>query len=846
MASAEAKLKLVISATSTAGPVFAALIKEAEMAGLAIQKALSGAKAPTTAITNVNTALASVTGNAIGANGQINTFAGNIGTLNMKMPTANRHLDEMGKMFGLMAVSQASSAVKEFGESILGVLGEGISQAMEFEQSIVDISNALSINKDSAVNWKNSADAVAELGGQMDKLGDKALAVALKTKFNDKEMMQLTAYLTQNGIAAKTVLDGALESTAILAQATNSEWKPAAETMTAVLHAMGKTLDKDFGGDMTKAMAYVGDIMTNINQTTGESLTTMGSSFKYVLPIADEFGSKFGDVAVMVDLFARSGIRGSMAGTSLRRMYTSLLAPTEKAADMISVLSNRMGLGNNMFVDSRGKLKSLSEIQRLLYESTKGMTDADKAQTIQTIFKQYAFQTMMKLVSTAPAEYADLTEKILTTGTAQKKAADWALTAAGKWDIFMENVNSVKRLLGTQLLPVIKPVIDFMNNLVSAFANLSPETQKTIAMIAGVIGVLAVVIGTVGGAIASFGLFAIGLSMAGVTLGGVAISAGLVVVAIAAVAAIAYVVYKAWTTNFGGIRDFTNEVWAIVKPTIIDGMTAVKDSIVAGLRVIIEWWHKIKPTVEDAIRNIIIVLEWLSPLWNALWDGVKGTFRITWDTIKTIFDAFWKIFSGTFQLLVDILSLKWGRLWDDVKLIFEGVWQAITGVFFGIAALLAKYIGTALEAIIAMFVSNKSSVLESARSIVDGIVDFFIGMPGRIVAAIERGMNAVKSAVSSLFSAGSTSIKVDAGSTVQHAAGGIFTGPTLLGNHLFGEAGPEALIPLSRSNLDRYGFPSNSSSRTTTVVINYNGSGSRSDAEHLASMVRREVGLVGY
>ncbi len=31
-----------------------------------------------------------------------------------------------------------------------------------------------------------------------------------------------------------------------------------------------------------------------------------------------------------------------------------------------------------------------------------------------------------------------------------------------------------------------------------------------------------------------------------------------------------------------------------------------------------------------------------------------------------------------------------------------------------------------------------------------------------------------------------------------HGEGGIFTKPTLLGNHLFGEAGPEAIIPLSQ------------------------------------------------
>ena len=33
---------------------------------------------------------------------------------------------------------------------------------------------------------------------------------------------------------------------------------------------------------------------------------------------------------------------------------------------------------------------------------------------------------------------------------------------------------------------------------------------------------------------------------------------------------------------------------------------------------------------------------------------------------------------------------------------------------------------------------------------------------------------------------------------VPHASGGIFTGPTQIGNHLFGEQGPEMLIPLDR------------------------------------------------
>ena len=75
---------------------------------------------------------------------------------------------------------------------------------------------------------------------------------------------------------------------------------------------------------------------------------------------------------------------------------------------------------------------------------------------------------------------------------------------------------------------------------------------------------------------------------------------------------------------------------------------------------------------------------------------------------------------------------------------------------------------------------------------------------GVVATGIKQAMNALFTAMGpAALIAGGVALEilgtVIASTTVHpHAEGGIFTQPTLLGNHLFGEAGPEAIVPLNR------------------------------------------------
>jgi hypothetical protein len=77
---------------------------------------------------------------------------------------------------------------------------------------------------------------------------------------------------------------------------------------------------------------------------------------------------------------------------------------------------------------------------------------------------------------------------------------------------------------------------------------------------------------------------------------------------------------------------------------------------------------------------------------------------------------------------------------------------------------------------------------------------------GDVGGMIESGLQAL----ASLF-----------GGTTPHAEGGIFTKPTMIGSHIFGERGPEALIPLDRLG-DYTGHIGGNTGGDTVTVENVN------------------------
>jgi len=126
-----------------------------------------------------------------------------------------------------------------------------------------------------------------------------------------------------------------------------------------------------------------------------------------------------------------------------------------------------------------------------------------------------------------------------------------------------------------------------------------------------------------------------------------------VIAVMAAIGAIAYVVYRAWTENWGGIRDT---------------LTAF-------------WQNTLKPFVDQAITwfqtNIPRAIEWLKTKWDEVWNAILAIVQRVQPMIDALLKAFiaaqegdWYAFGQHLRQFVDLL-------WADVKTAFSNAWEWI-------------------------------------------------------------------------------------------------------------------------------------------------------------------------
>ena len=219
---------------------------------------------------------------------------------------------------------------------------------------------------------------------------------------------------------------------------------------------------------------------------------------------------------------------------------------------------------------------------------------------------------------------------------------------------------------------------------------------------------------------------------------------------------------------------------------------------------------------------------------NYFWPTVKAVFEFIMEIIK----VFVKMFAETAKLVWNIITGDFSGAFDNLKNLVNMTIDAVVAFF---VALPGKLLDTLPALVLGLFKIYKAFLFyikEKVGNIVDDVVGFFLDLPGRlleagvdiaatlftmgvdfgkkmisaIVEGLRRAGGAIKSYIMSLIPSVSDLVDAVVGgakSTAKSAIGGvggavkglfgfadggIVTQPTL---GLVGEAGPEAIIPLS-------------------------------------------------
>lgn len=360
----------------------------------------------------------------------------------------------------------------------------------------------------------------------------------------------------------------------------------------------------------------------------------------------------------------------------------------------------------------------------------------------------------------------------------QTEAEKRYATNAAKLQILKNELQDAARVLGEALMPIIKEVAEFVSRLATKFQQLSPEVQHVIVV--------------VGLAVAALGplVFVIGSLVS--VLGAILSPVGLVILAIAAIGVAAYLLWTNWDTVWNYIKDH---------PAI-----AIVVSILAA------------PVA--AFVLIIGALHWLYENWDSVWAGIQAVTAVVWGIIGPIFNGVVSALQFVWATAQTLWSI-WQSIWSGIQSAASSAWGAISPVLGAIVGALSAVWGAAqtLWGIWTSVMGALGGIASGAAGAVVGALSGILGVLRSIIGLARDAADAIRSIPSKV--GGLVPDVTPWDGLLPFADGGIVTKPTMA---LIGEAGPEAVIPLSqlRTSTGAGGVPAvgdQSDGRVSTLVI---------------------------
>lgn len=657
MAEVNAKLGLLISAKDEASAVFNNFFT-------ALRSNLTSVSAETTAFKEKFSTLGDV--GSTEAKQMTQALTGVNTTLNsieQKLTLTGQTAKKTGEHFGTMAqmasLQDVGSRLEDIGHTITGFFGEAIKEGSHFQQQIDAI--AATLNARLGKESKLTAD-------QIEALTNKTLELGKAGFFSANELAETMYTLSREGLKYEQVMGGVMESVQNLAVATDSNLNRTADLMNDVVHSMGDTLQKEFGANLNNQFTEVANMISGAMHNARMTMEDFIGTLKYVGPQASTMGMSLKDVALAVGLLANNGIKGSQAGTTLRRMLTNVVPSTDAATTAMKELGLITADGTNKFLTAEGKVRSFVEIQETLRRALENLTPAQQQSALKTIFGQYALSGMSAIASTTAKEMKDLTADITQHSNAQQLANEKWDNTAGSIRRLTAHFETIIKKIGEDLLPLADKLISWAEGLMVWFDKLSPSTQKFVEQVGALIGVLALVSGTIMVTVASLGFLKIGLmafipevtatagAVGAVQTAGIGLigTIGLVAAGIAAAGLAFYYAYNHSETFRKGVLDGLDSIKKFVETQVIPLVNSIGAKFLA-------FWNSIAP---DLLKIFQSIAQKIRDVWGLLWPVLSAEAKLAWDLIKAIVSNSVDVILGLLTVIIKFLSGDWKGSWE--------------------------------------------------------------------------------------------------------------------------------------------------------------------------------------
>jgi TP901 family phage tail tape measure protein len=492
----------------------------------------------------------------------------------------------------------------------LGIMGTGalvlkkaftapITAAMNFEQAMAEVG---------AISRVNAED--------MKRLTENAREMGRATRFSATEAAMGQKYLAMAGFKTEQII-ATMPGMLDLAAAAGMDLARTSDIASNILTGFG--LD---ASEMTR----VANVMALAFSSSNTDVEQLGYAMKYAAPLAKTLGFSIEETAAVISKLSDAGIQGQMAGTTLRGMLDSLVDPTKEAQKVLDTLKVNP-------IDKNGDLRALPNIIKDIDTAmTKaGLGSAERAGRIQTLFGARAGTGANAIWDAIlSGEMGKLTEKYINEqdGAVKEMADKMNNTAKGALIKLGSALESIAIDIGNILLPIYTGILSGITWFVSMLNKLPKPVLAAGVTLIGLAGtglMLAGALLTVSGATKA-------LSVAWMAVKPQIISA---IAGISwkvwAFAALAGILYAAWKTNFGGLRDMIESISTgigIAFQAGTDGIVEVDKKLVDDLKAKGLWDYV--ETVARVVFRIRKFAEGLAEGWTEAWERIGES----WDAFK--------------------------------------------------------------------------------------------------------------------------------------------------------------------------------------------------------------------
>lgn len=592
------------------------------------------------------------------------------------------------------------------------------------------------------------------------------------------------------------------------------------------------TLSDTLGMDVGESVRGVNALMDGFGLSAQDAMDLFVAGAQDGLNYSGELG----------DNLAEYGPRFAQMGFSAEEYFSILKTGSENGAYSLDKVNDFLNEFQTSLTDGRmdEQIGRFSESTQQLFESWKQggatgqqvfeavmgelaqMPDGyEKANIASELWSSLGEDNAMGMITSL----AGVENKYGDVAGAAGEAADAASNSfAGKAQSAMRELQGAIEPLGQPLLNIATNVAGVVRSFGEWFDGIGEGGQMAVLAIAGILAAIGPVLSVAGNLVAIIPAITTALSGAGGAAGlfGGALTAltGPVGIVVGVLAGLTAAIVYLWNTNEGfrtAVSEAWNAIWGTIQGVIAQLQPYVQQAWEAISNAVTQAMNVIMPIVSGGFQFIIAVAV---PILQQLLQNVGNTFQVILSTITGVMNGIAQIIQGAWSLIQGIFQTVLGLIngivtgdFSQMQAGIQGIMSGITGIISGAWNVIVSVVGGAINGV----VTTVQNGLNTALSVVQGI---FNG----IESAIDGAMNGAKNIVSGVIDAikGFFNFRISwphiplphihyelievpllgqipnpATLSVEwYAKGGIFNGPSVIG---VGEAGPEAVVPLSGS-----------------------------------------------